>query len=314
MNLVELRVETTKACNYACTHCYTIKARTSRLDQDRFFSLVEESAGAGATSLSLTGGEPLIHPSTPLGMSARASRFKMRRRLNTNAHLIGTTCSPDEVSSAFEEIQVSFHSMDPDRFDSFVEHKGAFRAVNSAVNQLCTIDPKRVSLRHSLCGSSAIDLPAIYQHASSLGIAKLKVRTSIQATGGLRVADEELQAMRKSIFKCIDLAASLQTHLEVHLDGLGIDAFDSPNISFPHCSCGSKSMFVSADGDVFPCVFVRERPELAIGNIERETLPVVIRNWRGRFGSSDRVCGGFEYGTAPKTSVPRDLTLISPVY
>jgi MoaA/NifB/PqqE/SkfB family radical SAM enzyme len=83
-DLVPLGVhfELTRACNLACYHCYVVDD-DGRLPTARWLELVDEVAEQGCLSVTLTGGEVMLHPDW-------LRRLAVRRRMLLGAAHHGT--------------------------------------------------------------------------------------------------------------------------------------------------------------------------------------------------------------------------------
>ena len=57
-------IELTWRCNFACVHCYQegLRDRHRELDGDGWCALLDEMADGGCLWLTITGGEPMVHP------------------------------------------------------------------------------------------------------------------------------------------------------------------------------------------------------------------------------------------------------------
>ena len=66
----DLRISLTDLCSLRCTYCMPAEGlhwltKAQRLDDDEFVRLAGVFVALGVTSIRLTGGEPLVHPTLP---------------------------------------------------------------------------------------------------------------------------------------------------------------------------------------------------------------------------------------------------------
>jgi sulfatase maturation enzyme AslB (radical SAM superfamily) len=62
-HLTSLQIELTSRCNERCVHCYIPhENKTNDIEPELFYDVLEQAAKMGVLSLTLSGGEPLLHP------------------------------------------------------------------------------------------------------------------------------------------------------------------------------------------------------------------------------------------------------------
>ena len=81
----------TGKCNYNCIHCFNcadLSPLQSEWSYEDALSLLDQAAGAGIHALTITGGEPMLHPQFMDLMRAVYDRNMYVEELNTNGHFI----------------------------------------------------------------------------------------------------------------------------------------------------------------------------------------------------------------------------------
>lgn len=119
-------VEITRRCDLACGHCYVEGAKVD-LPADRFERALDRMVAAGTFSLSLSGGEPLLHPEFRRMVRAASDRgfmlalFTSATRLTPDlaAFLAGTTLA---------EVNASVYADDPAIHDAVTRVPGSHAA------------------------------------------------------------------------------------------------------------------------------------------------------------------------------------------
>jgi radical SAM protein with 4Fe4S-binding SPASM domain len=93
--------EITFACNMKCIHCGTSagKARPDELTTDEALALIDELAGLGCETITLSGGEPLLRKDWKL-LAQRIKERGIKPYLITNGYAV-----TEEVIKDFEQIQ-----------------------------------------------------------------------------------------------------------------------------------------------------------------------------------------------------------------
>lgn len=55
-------VEILNACNFKCVHCYNQNLKTCIMPKELFFNIVDQLTDLGCKNITITGGEPTLHP------------------------------------------------------------------------------------------------------------------------------------------------------------------------------------------------------------------------------------------------------------
>lgn len=117
----DLRVSLTDRCNLRCTYCMPAEGldwltRQQRLSDDEIVHLVDVFLGLGVTSIRLTGGEPLVHPTlVPMISRLAALRPRPELSLTTNGVTLDRTAHA-LVEAGLDRINVSVDTLDAERF------------------------------------------------------------------------------------------------------------------------------------------------------------------------------------------------------
>ncbi len=148
-------LELTHHCNFRCAHCYLPSWTSDRaFDTNRTLALLEELVEIGTLNLTLSGGEPLLcNDFFDIVSKARDLGFNVR--VQSNGALID-----GEVARKFREFslaaQVSFYTVDQERFDDLAGHQGAFLKVKSGLENLrshkvpTTLMVPRMTVNHGM--------------------------------------------------------------------------------------------------------------------------------------------------------------------
>ena len=117
----DLRISLTDLCSLRCTYCMPAEglpwlSKAQRLDDDEFLRLATLFVGLGVTSIRLTGGEPLVHPTLP-DVIARLAALEPRPEISLTTN--GVTLERHArklVEAGLDRINVSVDTLDPKRF------------------------------------------------------------------------------------------------------------------------------------------------------------------------------------------------------
>ena len=117
----DLRISLTDRCSLRCTYCMPAEGlvwltKSERLSDDEIVRLAGVFVGLGVTSIRLTGGEPLVHP-TLVPMVARLAALGPRPELSLTTNGISLTQSAGQlVEAGLDRINVSLDTLDAERF------------------------------------------------------------------------------------------------------------------------------------------------------------------------------------------------------
>ena len=117
----DLRISLTDRCTLRCTYCMPAEGlawldRSARLDDDEILRLATIFISLGVTSIRLTGGEPLVHP-TLVEVVARLAALQPRPELSlTTNGLSLERRATDLMAAGLDRINVSVDTLNPQRF------------------------------------------------------------------------------------------------------------------------------------------------------------------------------------------------------
>jgi radical SAM protein with 4Fe4S-binding SPASM domain len=134
--LRSLQIEIITKCNERCVHCYIPhNQKTTELSFETFADAVAQAKTMGLTTLSITGGEPLLHKDF-IHMLKLAKSYDLSVIVFSNLTLLN-----EELLCAFSEenitkIQVSLYSMNPEIHDAITLLKGSQVKTINAIKKL----------------------------------------------------------------------------------------------------------------------------------------------------------------------------------
>lgn len=117
----DLRVSLTDRCSLRCTYCMPAEGldwltKTERLSDEEIVRLCGVFVGHGVTSIRLTGGEPLVHP-TLVPMVTRLAALRPRPELSLTTNGVSLARSAAElVAAGLDRINISLDTLDRARF------------------------------------------------------------------------------------------------------------------------------------------------------------------------------------------------------
>jgi len=303
----ELSLEINKLCNFRCTFCYTEKYKEDLPDVDLVLNLIEQGIEEGVTSISMTGGEPLLQWDR-VEKIARFAKFRgLRTRLNTNGILLEPRGRTDELLNLIDEFQISCNATSDEEFAEYAQVKETLRPFSSILRNINYLLDRgsHVTIRFTLDAHTAHNLTAVFllfcgkhELLRSRVVDRFKVRVSVPA-GNVAPIGEKISAIENASSQLFQLLRDTPDAHVQFKDGSRLLTVprDIPNLSSPQCICGERSIHISSDlRRVTPCVFLRDVSEFNLGNVRdgeyhlREVWQNVRQNRFATEASNPDIC------------------------
>lgn len=145
-HLMSLQIELTSRCNERCVHCYIPhKNKTTDIDDNLFINTLEQCREMGVLNITLSGGEPLIHPNFTEYLR-RAKEYDFSVNILSNLTLLNDDIVAVMKDIRLSSVQVSLYSMIPEIHDAITAIPGSFEKTLSAIETLVNNDiPLQIS-------------------------------------------------------------------------------------------------------------------------------------------------------------------------
>jgi radical SAM protein with 4Fe4S-binding SPASM domain len=262
----------TDRCNLRCAHCYvaadTVPLRD--LAADKICDLVDELADMGGRSVTMSGGEPLLHPDW-FEIVAHAA-VALRVTLNTNGILVDRSVA-DRLKDVKPYVQVSLDGPDSITHDR-IRGEGSFDSALRGIRTLLDAGlGEHLILSMTLMHSNISRAPEMIDLAASLGIPKVRF-LPLHRQGRALSASKALDAPPEdyfSWFRHVYLERKPSSPpVEVYGGLIGFLLHTSGDADEHWCSIG-RSVVIDSGGDVHPCALLMDR-SLVLGNIHSMSL------------------------------------------
>lgn len=144
--LMSFQMELTSRCNERCVHCYIPhELKEGDIVPELFYNVLDQLQDMGTWHLTLSGGEPMLHPHFKEFLAAAKERDFFVSILSNLTLLDDETVNImklDNVSS----VQVSLYSMNPKHHDAITQLPGSFEKTVAAIEKLIAHDiPVQIS-------------------------------------------------------------------------------------------------------------------------------------------------------------------------
>lgn len=272
--LFTLHMDITQNCTERCRHCYIPAYNPLYLPYEKICSVVDEFREMGGLSVTLSGGECMMHKDF-----TRIVQAIRERDCTVNVLSNLTVCTDEKIRvlrEADATVQVSLYSMNPEIHDAVTCLKGSWRRTVDAIIRLRAADvPVRIS-----CPCLQINYkgyPDVIKFAESL---KMSAQTDFiimaKCDGDCSNLCNRLTIPQtREILEDVILHA-VPTESEYFAIGKR-DKMPSPEAWMKQKACGAgvDSLCLATNGDFYPCTAFGD---YVVGNVYKQSLKEVWLN------------------------------------
>ena len=247
-----LNIYLTNACNLRCPHCFMKagKRLANELTKDEWISVLREFKECGGTAVTLTGGEPTMHPGFRTIIES-AHEMGLQLTVLTNGILWNDELI-DELSSCMAEVQISIDGVD-DASNAKIRQAGTFETLVRNVIRF-----SRNGVRVSVATTFTNDNIDAAEHYAEL-VNRINEETDKKVIFKLtkkilpgrdtHYSEEENKAYEEKI-RQVEEMTDANAKYEAFMEG------HRPNLISTNCGFGGLS--IAADGEVYFCNRVLE--------------------------------------------------------
>jgi MoaA/NifB/PqqE/SkfB family radical SAM enzyme len=254
-------VVVTRRCNLACTYCSEFDDFSKPVPTDEMLRRIDQIAALGTTIITLTGGEPLLHPDLEL-IIARIRQRGMMAISVTNGYLL----TPDRIKklnqAGLDRMQISVDNVKPDNVS-----KKSLKVLDQKLRWLAEYAEFQVNI-HSVVGACSEypeDALTIAQRATELGLISTAGIVH-DDTGKIRPLNAEQQKVIDDIENLSKPLFSFARHNPWRknlIHGLPNDW---------HCGAGGRHLYICEDGLVHYCMAQRGYPAIPLARYTQEDI------------------------------------------
>lgn len=259
------QVDLTMRCNERCLHCYRVVESRPELTADEIERVLGELARAGTLYLTFSGGEIFLR-SDLFRLIERARRLRFDVRLKTNALLVDDAAAARVRALGVRQVDVSLYGAAAPTHDAITQVRGSFARTLDGVRSLRAAGVK-VKLAYPLMSVNVAELAAVRRLATELGAA-VGVDPMITARNDGHTAPVALRlsgGLLQRFLAETPPPPSAAPAADAPEPGHG------PTIDDVPCSAAHNACYVSAYGDVMPCVAM----PVACGNVREESFDAI---------------------------------------
>ncbi len=261
---VSATLELTYSCNWNCKYCYAVINKKNKLSLAEWKKAIRELEEMSILVLTLTGGEPLLHPDFfSIASYARERGFAIK--IFTNGSLLNNDNINKFVALQPLRVDLSIHGADEKTHDSFTGVKGSFKGLMESIELL---------QNHNI----AILLKCAVTRLNENQLFDIK---NLAIKLGINVAfDTVVQAANDGDNTTLDYAVSKDfrekywsEEYDFITEGGGRVTTDWSKVKNV-CGAGKKSITIDPYGNILPCSQWRR----ILGSIRKETLKEIMDN------------------------------------
>jgi MoaA/NifB/PqqE/SkfB family radical SAM enzyme len=135
-----LQIELTSRCNERCVHCYIPhENKISDIDDALFYDTLDQCREMGLLNLTLSGGEPMLHPHF-IDYLRKAQEYDFSINVLSNLTLLNDEIIAEMKANRLSSVQVSLYSMKSAIHDSITKMPGSFEKTKAAILKLIEND------------------------------------------------------------------------------------------------------------------------------------------------------------------------------
>ncbi|MBI5538177.1 MAG: radical SAM protein [Deltaproteobacteria bacterium] len=261
--------ELTRACNLRCPHCSAgARARAPQeLDGREALEVASQIIDIGCAAVSMTGGEPLLHPEWE-AVAANLTRNGVAVSVLSNGWAIDRAMAHRLREAGVSEVVLSFDGLEA-LHDRVRNQPGAYRRALAALHGLRDAGVS-VAVTTTLFRQTLDELPAIQELCQSLGIERWHLLLGKRPFDGIR------GTMRCEFLRPADLRL-LASRLRglVCESGPQIILGDNVGSDRRSCEAGLSLFALDAEGNVKGCSAMPSRSSLLEGNVRRTELRAI---------------------------------------
>jgi len=259
----------TRRCNLACSYCNEYDHRSAPVPTEKLARRVDLLAELGTSVVTLTGGEPLLHPDLE-EIIARVRRHRMIAGMITNGYLLSKTRIRRLNEAGLDHLQISIDNLQPDRIS-----KKSLKVLDKKLVYLAEEADFPVNINTVL--GSGIPRPE-----EALLIARRAVELGFTCTVGI-IHDGEgvLKPLRETERRVYDQVRRLGKRGYTRLTRYYQENLASGKPNGWSCRAGARYLYVCEDGLVHYCSQQRGRPGVPLERYRKEDIRREHRTAKG---------------------------------
>lgn len=248
--LLSFQIELTSKCNERCIHCYIPhEDKLYNIDDNLYYSVIKQLKDIGIISISLSGGEPMLHPNF-LEFLKYAQDSDFYVKVFTNLTLLN-----EEIIKLMQNnrtsVYVSLYSMNEINHDAITQMKGSFNKTKSNILKLIENNIP-VYINCPIMDYNKNDYNEVYKWAKDLN---LEVRVDYDIMARCDLTTDNLEHRLKTEEMENIIINILDNNKENQKQTVSKELNKDKEYTSDRDLCGAciTSCCIDAKGNVYPC-------------------------------------------------------------
>jgi MoaA/NifB/PqqE/SkfB family radical SAM enzyme len=256
----------TRRCNLSCAYCNEYDDHSKPVPIESLYERVDRLAKLGTTIITISGGEPLLHPELDL-LIARIRRHRMIAGMITNGYLLTADRIRGLNRAGLEHLQISIDNVMPDEVS-----KKSLKVLDKKLQLLAEHATFHVNINSVVGGG-------IRNPHDALLIGKRAVELGFTSTVGIiHDGDGQLQPLAPAEREVYAAMRAMEKSSYAQINYFQ-DNIANGRENRWRCRAGSRYLYICEDGLVHYCSQQRGFPakplaEYTVADIRREFLTV----------------------------------------
>lgn len=266
--------EITSRCNLSCPHCFSPPDRSdkSELTVDECMRIIDSVGACGAELIGWTGGEPLLFDGLERLIAYALSGYKIKSGITTNGILLDEKRLARLMEAGVHTVQISLDGSNAERNHRIrLTNDEDFARIMQAI-RLCVKHDVKINMAMLLGADNLDDAPEMIKLAKNEGVRVLRF------CGFTPVGRAASKSIKKKYIMNYDHLLQLNDFIEKarHEEDLTV-MFDPgfgpipPDYEFHECVAGIETVYLKANGNVYPCTALLY-DEFIVGNIRERSF------------------------------------------
>ena len=279
----------TNYCDQKCYFCYSGMCGKQSVRDELSISELEQLLTSmqqeNVIEIQIEGGEPLLYPHIEYVLKTlKQNRHRIRLLTNGTSFTRSIMHTIKDHFTKYDVLQISIHGHNSQLHNRIVGRTGSFALLTHNLDLLQSMDiPVRIST--VVTKENIAHLTDIYKFIKQFSNVKVFVAQPTIPIGDASVDDTV--SNEQLLLAYYDIYMIRESH-DPKLALLMGHCFDIPEIkdyiinygerdNIQYCSAGRSRLSIEANGDVYPCHFLKHE-EFLIGNIKKQSIGEIWNN------------------------------------
>ncbi len=277
----------TQYCNGECKYCFTNSTKFSQknnneLTSNEIIDLLNDLFKIGIKKVSIGGGEPFLKNIEEI---IEKTNKEIKISITSNGTILNRKFLEQFKQNKNIKLTISLDSLSNEKSNLIRKNINIDKVIEN-IKKICQDEEsrQRLSIRTTISRINYKDIYEIIEFCEENKIANLKVNSTNEFGRAKNNKDiilpfkDFMNLLEELVEYCNNKVKNVNVELPVEKYLKGITR---------KCMCGTTSLYINWDGDVYPCAFTEG--ELLLGNIKNNNINEII-NKASEFSHENNFC------------------------